>query len=114
MGSTGAATQKVDVQILTNTLVKVLVIDDEEPIRESWKRLFGDMGFSVDAAASPDEALELLKTKSYEIIVADISFEDSEITGDQIITENPNLLRKASVVAITGFGKDRIKRIKQL
>lgn len=118
MSSSGATMVKVkietDIEVRADELVKVLIIDDEQSVRDSWARLFQSKGYAVSVAASPDEAIALLKTNSYEMIVADILFENSEVTGDQLITENIDLMRQATVVAITGFGKDRIERLKEL
>jgi DNA-binding response OmpR family regulator len=95
-------------------LVRVLVIDDEEPFRNSIKGLFEDWGYKVDTAETPDEAIQLLKSKSYEIIIADITFDLPQMSGDQLITDHHELMSPARIIAITGQGKDRIKRIKEL
>jgi CheY-like chemotaxis protein len=98
-------TIETDIEVGADDLVKVLVIDDEEDITDSWRRLFEGQGFSVDVANSPEDAILLLKKNHYEMIVADILFENSPLTGDQMIADNPELVEKATVVAITGFGK---------
>ena len=95
-------------------LVSVLVVDDEDDFRNTLKKLFEDWGYTVDTAATPDEAISLLQNKNYDMVIADITFDAPQISGDQLITENQNLLKRARIVAITGQGKDRIKRIKEL
>ena len=114
----GTATQMVrveaEIEVPTEHLMRVLVIDDEEDVTESWRRLFEGLGYSVSTARDPQGALDLLKREHFDVIVSDIVFEDSNVTGDQLIAENFSLMSQASVVAITAHAKDRIRRAKEL
>ena len=116
MGATGTRMVKVqtEIEVPTRDLVRVLVIDDESSITDSWQRLFEDDGYSVDTAAHPDEALSLLKHERYDVVVSDISFDNTLTTGDELIANNKKLMGDASVVAITAYGKDQVKRLKDL
>jgi len=50
----------------------ILIVEDEETLRESLKRIFAKDGFSVDAAESAEEGLQLLETNIYDVIISDI------------------------------------------
>ncbi len=50
---------------------RILVVDDEEAIRDSLKDLLTRKGHAVDTAASSPEALSMLKQSAYQIIVCD-------------------------------------------
>jgi DNA-binding NtrC family response regulator len=50
----------------------ILIVEDEQTLRESLERIFVKDGFSVDAAESAEKGLELLDTNIYDVIISDI------------------------------------------
>ena len=50
----------------------ILIVEDEETLRESIKRIFTKEGFTVDAAESAEQGLSLLETNAYDVIISDI------------------------------------------
>ena len=50
----------------------ILIVEDEETLRESIKRIFTREGFMVDAADSAEKGLALLETNVYDVIISDI------------------------------------------
>jgi DNA-binding NtrC family response regulator len=50
----------------------ILIVEDEETLRESIKRIFTKEGFSVDAAESAELGLGLLEGNTYDVIISDI------------------------------------------
>jgi CheY-like chemotaxis protein len=53
-------------------VTKVLVVDDEGPVRSAVKRMLGHHGFDVTAASSYEEALNLLREAPYEVLLTDL------------------------------------------
>jgi DNA-binding NtrC family response regulator len=53
-------------------VIKVLVVDDEEPIRRLLNKELTRKGFSVDVAADGKTALDMAKANSYDVILLDI------------------------------------------
>lgn len=51
---------------------KVLVVDDEAPIRTALARFFERRGFDVQSAGSGDEALERLKGQRFDLVLLDV------------------------------------------
>jgi two-component system response regulator AtoC len=51
---------------------RLLIIDDEEGVRTSFSLLLGDEGFSVEAAADADEALQRCAKASFDVILCDV------------------------------------------
>ncbi len=51
---------------------KLLIVEDEETLRESIKRIFTKEGMAVDAAESAEKALQLLEDGDYDVIITDI------------------------------------------
>ena len=50
----------------------ILIVEDEETLRHSLKRVFTKDGFDVDAAESAEKGLGLLEKNIYDVIVSDI------------------------------------------
>lgn len=72
---------------------KVLIVDDEMPIRMALKTAFIREGMVVAEASCGKEALELVKKKSFDLIVLDIMMQDidgytilQKIRGDRNVT----------------------------
>jgi len=55
-----------------NTEMKVLVVDDEEGIREGMKRVLSKRGFNVDTAENGEKAIELLQSSFYDLAFIDL------------------------------------------
>ncbi len=53
-------------------MIRVFVIDDEEPFRRLLKNELSRKGFEVDAAADGQSALQALKKTTYDVILLDI------------------------------------------
>jgi len=51
---------------------KMLVVDDEENLREYYRLELEDEGYSVDTAASAGDALKKLEHAGYDVIILDI------------------------------------------
>jgi CheY-like chemotaxis protein len=51
----------------------ILVVDDDFDVRELTMTVLAEAGAKVDAASSASEALELLATKRFDVVVCDIA-----------------------------------------
>ena len=93
---------------LYNTLrkIKILLIDDDEWIRDSLCLLFENEGCNLSAVESAEEALEVLKLKSFDIIITDYRLPgmDGLEFLSQIQTSCPNIIK----ILITAYGTDDI------
>lgn len=52
-------------------LARLLIVDDEEPVRQALNRLFRRQ-YDVEVAASGDEALQLLNQEAFDIVISDM------------------------------------------
>jgi DNA-binding NtrC family response regulator len=50
----------------------ILIVEDEETLRESLQRIFVKDGFTVDSADSAENGLAFLETNIYDVIISDI------------------------------------------
>lgn len=91
-------------------LMRVLVVEDEEPVRERTVKKLKEAGFTVDAYSTPKEAASKLCADGYQLVIMDIRFEEPNIPGDEFIKKNRDLFEDAKVVAFTGHQGDIIHR----
>ncbi|MDD2463193.1 MAG: response regulator [Desulfobulbus sp.] len=77
----------------------VLIVDDEELIRETLRLDLLEQGYAVDAVASGEEALELLE-KNYGLIITDLLLEG--INGLEVLRLAKELQPERAVFILTG------------
>jgi len=80
----------------------VLVVDDEEGIRESLSGIFEDEGCAILTSNSGEEALELLKEQSPDLVLLDIWLPG--IDGIKTLEEIKALKPDLPVIMISGHG----------
>jgi DNA-binding response OmpR family regulator len=57
---------------------RILVVDDEEPIRDLLRDAITEAGWEVDTAADSTEALKLVKANLYDAAVLDFALPDMD------------------------------------
>jgi PAS domain S-box-containing protein len=80
---------------------KILVIDDEEGIRFTFKRFLSDNGYVVTAAKDFDEALSSIAKTDFDVIFADIILRGK--TGIDVLREIKEKKLNCPVIMITGY-----------
>jgi two-component system, NtrC family, nitrogen regulation response regulator NtrX len=81
---------------------QMLIVDDEEGIRESLKGIFEDEGYDVLTAASAEEGLSVLKEKRPGIIFLDVWL--PEMDGLEALSRIREMDPDIPVVIISGHG----------
>ncbi len=84
----------------TDTLIRILVVDDEAHIRESLARALNLMGYHVQEAQSGREALELLEGASFDLMVLDMRM--PEMDGIEVMQRARRLCSDLPIVVLTG------------
>jgi two-component system, NtrC family, nitrogen regulation response regulator NtrX len=80
----------------------VLIVDDEEGIRESLKGIFEDEGYEVLTAGSGEEALSMLKERRPDIIFLDVWL--PEMDGLEALSRMHEMEKEVPVIIISGHG----------
>jgi DNA-binding NtrC family response regulator len=80
---------------------KVLVIDDEQIILDSVKKILGAEDFEVDPAISSREGLERAMNRDYDLVLTDIRM--PEIGGMRILRDIKRSKPAIPVVIFTGY-----------
>jgi two-component system, NtrC family, nitrogen regulation response regulator NtrX len=80
----------------------ILVVDDENEIRESLDEIFREEGYSVSSTASGAEAIVLLRDATYDVMLLDIWLPDRD--GLDVLTDVRSLEteNKPEVIVISG------------
>jgi DNA-binding NtrC family response regulator len=84
------------------TMPKILVIDDERAIRNTLKDILEYEKYRVDLAENASQALELVKTNSYDIALCDIKM--PEMDGLELLPHLVENQPDVPVVMISGHG----------
>lgn len=82
-------------------LLRVLLLDDDGPVRQSLADDLKEAGCVVDDAERTDEATRLLQEHAYQVVFVDINLLPFDIPGDLFIFKHRGLMLGATVVAIT-------------
>ncbi len=88
----------------TGTL-SILVVDDQEIIRDVIQQQLCEDGHDVQTAGSGREALELLEASAFDLIVTDHSMPG--MTGEELAEVSKGKYPKTAVILLTGFGGSR-------
>lgn len=92
---------------------RVLLVDDEEGIRNVLSISLADAGYEVYAAGSLEEGLEMFRRLSPAIVLADIKMPGGD--GMELLRQVKEESRTTEVIMITGYGDlDLAARSKEL
>ena len=88
--------------------LRVLIVDDDDAVRDAICRLLKSNGMQVDFAISGHTALEKLSTQTYDMLLADVCMpEMSGIELTQALRQNAKSPIKIIGVSAGAFDKDR-------
>lgn len=80
---------------------EILIVDDEEVIRDVFKEAFSEEAFTVYCASSAEEAQKILSKKSIQVISLDLQLPG--IRGDELCKQLRKDMPTAIIIAITGY-----------
>lgn len=89
-----------------NAVTSVLIVEDEQCIRDVLEELFDVDGSRVTTAATLPEALAALRTTSFDLIVTDIRLGGNRDGGLQVMASAGLLAGDAPVIVLTAFPDD--------
>jgi DNA-binding NtrC family response regulator len=61
--------------------MQILIVDDQPAMREALELLFEVHGLSAMCAATPEQALQLIKSEDVGLVIQDMNFQDGETSG---------------------------------
>ena len=81
---------------------KVLVVDDEDIIRESLSYILSNEGYDVEEAENGKVAFEILKDRFFDLVITDL--EMPEMKGTELLEEIKKMNIQTATIVITAFG----------
>jgi len=78
----------------------ILVVDDEEIIRDFLGEVL-DEDYSVSTASDGDEAIELLKQRSYDLVITDMKM--PKVSGEELVKFCKSRNPAYKVIVISGY-----------
>ena len=84
----------------TGALPSVLVVDDEEAVRELLAEVLGNWGYRVAVASTAREAIELLRNQLFEVAICDIHM--PETNGIELLRQMKRHDPSIEVLMMTG------------
>jgi two-component system nitrogen regulation response regulator NtrX len=81
---------------------KILIIDDEKPIRSTLKEILEYEKFQVDEAPDGLAGLEMVKKEKYDVVLCDIKM--PKMDGMEVLENIMKLEDEPSVIMISGHG----------
>lgn len=90
--------------------LKILVIDDEEAIVNSFVFYFSKRGYDVKGITSSDEALISLSGESFDVVITDLHM--SPVTGFEIIDVVRQRHPRTFLIAMSGkYRSDEVRAL---
>ena len=80
---------------------RILVIEDEEAVRELLKDILTDGGHKVETASYGSKGVEMFKKSSFDMVFTDLGM--PEMSGWQVAEETKKINRNIPVALITGW-----------
>ncbi|MBW1839455.1 MAG: sigma-54-dependent Fis family transcriptional regulator, partial [Deltaproteobacteria bacterium] len=80
---------------------KILVIDDNEWIRDTLKQLLAMSGYQVDVANDGEKGIKKVKSQNYDVVLTDIQM--PKVDGMELLKQIKEYNPALPVVMITGF-----------
>ncbi len=85
-------------------MVKILIIDDEAPVRKMLKKLFEKNDYAVTEATNGRHGVELFKAHHFDLIITDLIMPEKD--GLDTIGKIKELDPDVKIIAISGGGRD--------
>ena len=85
-------------------LARVLLVDDDATSRLTLQAILRAGGYSVDAAASAEEAVGKMHERQYELVLSDVGME-SEEAGLEVIAHAKLMDYQPAVAMVTSYRK---------
>lgn len=96
-----AVTGQSKQQLESTESARILVVDDEEPIRRVIARLLSRNGYECETAGGAEEAILLLKERDFALVLTDMDM--PETSGLDLIMQIAAMFEDIATVMVTGM-----------
>jgi signal transduction histidine kinase len=88
---------------------KLLVVDDDEPVRRTLQRILQSAGCTVELVGTPAEALAFLRNAPVDLLLTDVVLGKSD--GLQLALEARQLAPELKVLFMTGYARGKLNEL---
>jgi len=93
---------------------RILVVDDESAILFAYRRLIETEGFGVDTCETIQEAIELIRARTYLAIITDMRLAGTDNEdGIELLLSIREIQPAAKVIIATGYGTEKLQQSTQ-
>ena len=86
--------------------VRLLVVDDDGPMRKLMTNLLADAGVIFKIAASGREALRIMEAEQFDVVISDLAMPG--MSGMQLLSEVRRLYSRTAFLIVSGEGDIRV------
>lgn len=83
-------------------MTKIWIVDDDNSILEKLEKILGKEGYDIRSFIRPDELIAELKNDQPALVVADLFYKNSELSGEDVVKEVVENCPPTQVVIISG------------
>ena len=94
------------IEELARQRILILVVDDEFGDRETLRAILEDKGYRVATARDGVEAIQMVKTRHYDIIFLDVRLPD--MNGVETYEQVKEIDPRATVIMMTGYSEEEL------
>jgi DNA-binding NtrC family response regulator len=80
---------------------KILIVDDEKPIRDSLKMVLDEEGYSTDIAGDGEEALQKIQEEEFDVVITDIKM--PKLDGMQLLESATKVSPETFFIIMTAY-----------
>ena len=96
---------------MSETNIRLLVVDDEPIVGKRLKQVFGKIGFEIETYTDSAAALAAIAEKPFDIVVTDLKMEG--IDGIEVLKRVRTMNPKTRVIIITGYASPDTAELEQ-
>jgi DNA-binding response OmpR family regulator len=85
---------------------KILIVDDEKPIRDMLKKFLSKKGYDVFDADNGDDAVAIVKNESPQVVLLDIRMPKTD--GTEVLRRIREVSQEVGVIMITAVSETSI------
>jgi len=82
-------------------IMKILVVDDDEIVLESCRRILEPEGFTLSLIPTVNKAIEIMKREAFDLLLVDVKMPERD--GISFIEEVKNRWPKVPFVVMSGY-----------
>ncbi len=97
---------------MPKTPKKILIVEDEKPIRQALELKLSKAGFSITPVSNGKDAISKVSEQKFDLILLDLMM--PEMNGYEVLAQLKNLNIKTPVIILSNLGQEEdIKKAKE-